>query len=783
MIIRKRISIYQNIVVSRARKIISLLLMAVLLSSCLSTRTLSGDEVLYAKGKVQVKTIGNVDDKGDVKNNLKDALPASNKKTFGLQLRLWAYSLIKNPKKDHGLWHWLKYKYGEKPVLLNSINEDQVSNVMINRLKNTGHFRAEMTTRIKHRWYNDKKAVVVFNASIKPAYMIKSLQYPKGPSVLDSLIRKSSDKSFIEPGKQYDLTLLEDERNRINDYLRNQGFFYFSPDMLLFRADTSAIPEKVMMQLTVKPGAPPSALIPYRINKVFIYPSYSELTSDTLVHDTLKYEDYNIIGNSAYINPSLLARSVFLRKGDLYSYENHTLTLKMMSELGLFRFSNIRFEQTPNTRGLLNTYIYLTPREKRYLRAEFGVENKSTDFTGPLLKTSLTNRNVFGGAENFSLNADLGIESQFSAIPSTYLGKFSYKANIHASYEVPGFLTPFTFSSHNYKYLPRTSADLGISFLKRIEYYSLNSVNADFGYKWKETEGKTHDLNLISLNYQHVVKSTPQFDTILLDNSLLARSYEDQFLFGANYNYIFSTQNQLRRRTLFYFNGNIDLGGNLLGLTQSLIEGRKPTVDSPLKILGTKYAQYTRFLADFRTHTKVLYTNTLATRLVIGVGIPYGNSDALPYIKQFFAGGSNSIRAFPARSIGPGNFNPNRESQAVFVDQTGDIRLEANLELRFPIAGSFKAAIFADAGNVWLYNYDPKRPGGQFSFNSFLRQSALGTGLGIRYVSSFLVIRLDAGYPLYIPYLQPAAERWVFNTPSKNLQGFPTLNFAIGYPF
>jgi outer membrane protein assembly factor BamA len=538
-----------------------------------------------------------------------------------------------------------------------------------------------------------------------------------------------------------------------------------------------------MMQLTVKPGAPPSALIPYRINKVFIYPSYSELTSDTLVHDTLKYEDYNIIGNSAYINPSLLKRSVFLGKGDLYSYENHTLTLKMMSELGLFRFTNIRFEQTPNTRGLLNTYIYLTPREKRYLRAEFGVENKSTDFTGPLLKTSLTNRNVFGGAENFSLNADLGIESQFSAIPSTYLGKFSYKANIHASYEVPGFLTPFTFSKHNYKYLPRTSADLGISFLKRIEYYSMNSVNADFGYKWKETEGKTHDLNLISLNFQHVAKSTPQFDTILFNNSLLARSYEDQFLFGANYNYIFSTQNQLRRRTLIYFNGNIDLGGNLLGLTQSLIEGRKPTVDSPLKILGTKYAQYSRFLADFRTHTKVLYTNTLATRLVIGVGIPYGNSDALPYIKQFFAGGSNSIRAFPARSIGPGSFNPNQESGAVFVDQTGDIRLEANMELRFPIAGSFKAAIFADAGNVWLYNYDPKRPGGQFSFNRFLRQSALGTGLGIRYVSSFLVIRLDAGYPLYIPYLQPAADRWVFNTPSENLKGFPTLNFAIGYPF
>jgi len=756
---------------------------AVLLSSCLSTRTLTSDEALYAKGKVQVSTIGDVNDKGDVNNNLKDALPETNKKTLGIPLRLWAYSLVKSPKKDHGLWHWLKFKFGEKPVLLGGINESQVSDVMSNRLKNTGHFRAEVTDTVKRRWYNHKKAVVVFNIRTKPAYIIQSLEYPGGKSVLDSLIRRSSDKSYIQPGIQYDLSLLTDERSRINDYLRNRGFFYFSPDMLLFRADTSAVPEKVLLQLTVKAGDPPRALIPYRINKVFIYPSYSELTGDTLVHDTLKYKDYYIIGKNSYIKSSLLARSVFLGKGDLYSYDKHTLTLKMMSELGLFRFSNINFEQVSNSNGLLNTYIYLTPREKRYLRAEFGVENKSTDFTGPLLKTSLTNRNVFGGAENFSLNADLGLESQFSAVPADYLGKFSYKANIHVTYEVPGFLTPFTFSKHNYKYLPRTSADLGISFLRRIEYYSMNTMNADFGYKWKETEGKTHDLNLISLNFQHVAKSTPQFDTILLNNSLLARSYEDQFLFGANYNYIYSTQNQLRRSTLFYFNGNIDLGGNLLGLTQSLIEGRKPTTDSPLKILGTKYAQYSRFLADFRTHTKVLYTNTLATRLVIGVGIPYGNSDALPYIKQFFAGGSNSIRAFPARSIGPGSFNPNRESGAVFVDQTGDIRLEANLELRFPIAGNFKAAVFADAGNVWLYNYDPKRPGGRFNFNTFLRQSALGSGLGIRYVSSFLVIRLDAGYPLYIPYLQPASDRWVFNTPAKNLKGFPTLNFAIGYPF
>jgi outer membrane protein assembly factor BamA len=399
--------------------------------------------------------------------------------------------------------------------------------------------------------------------------------------------------------------------------------------------------------------------------------------------------------------------------------------------------------------------------------------------------SSFRNRNLLGGAELFKLTVEAGIEIPVRGAQSSGI---SYELGSRAELEIPKFLIPFAVGGGSSLFVPKTRMALGLRLLHRIQYYQMFSIDASFGYNWKETLSKEHSFNPIAVTFAHLTNTTQQFKDLLATNTFLRKSFEEQFTIGQTYSFTYADQLEKDRKNHLYFKGSVDLSGNLIHLVQSLFRVEGGTPDNPYKILGTPYSEYSRFDVDARHYYNTNNeASSIASRLIAGIGIAHGNSSTLPYVKQFYIGGSNSVRAFDARALGPGSYKtPDSLLAHSFLDQAGDIKLEANVEYRFPIVSVVRGALFVDAGNIWLRNDDPGRPGGTFSGRSFLNEIAVGTGFGIRLDLSFFILRFDLAFPLRVPYL-PEGERWVtnridFGSASWRKENL-VLNVAIGYPY
>src|SRR5690606_23780901 len=298
-------------------------------------------------------------------------------------------------------------------------------------------------------------------------------------------------------------------------------------------------------------------------------------------------------------------------------------------------------------------------------------------------------------------------------------GLNSFDIGVNAELLLPRFITPFNIEHVSSRFIPKTSFQAGFRILDRVNYFRTNSYEAAVGYKWRETVSKLHELYPISFNFVNLASTEAAFDSILNANPLVRRSFEEQFILGTIYNYTFNSKLKEKRKHDFYFEGIADVAGNLFGslLNKSNSEG---VVDSSFSFMGAPFSQYIRFETTFIHYFNISKKTQIASRFISGLGLPTGKSLVLPYIKQFFIGGSNSIRAFHTRSLGPGTFLADEDqSGTIFLDQSGDIKLEANTEFRFTIFDIFKGALFLDVGNTWLANEDPKRPGGEFDSKEF----------------------------------------------------------------
>jgi outer membrane protein assembly factor BamA len=464
-------------------------------------------------------------------------------------------------------------------------------------------------------------------------------------------------------------------------------------------------------------------------------------------------------------------------KGEIYRRNQHNATLNRLINLGIFKFVKNRFEPVGDT--LLNAYYYLTPLPKKSLRAQIGGSTKSNNLTGSQLTVGFTNRNTFKGGEILTVDATAGAEVQVSG---QFQGYNTYRLGAEANLAIPRFVIPFVQLNPKGGFVPRTNVQLGYDWLNRQKLYTLNSFRGGFGYIWKESAQKEHTFYPISVQYVQPVNVSDEYLDSLEENPTLQKIIDTQFILGANYNYLF---NQLVGRVpdnAFYFNGLVDVSGNIAGLIKKNVIKDGDTA----RFFGAPFSQYLKLETDFRYYRKLGNDNVWANR-IIGSGFPYGNSRELPFIKQFFVGGNNSLRAFRSRSLGPGKYRaPGLDSKTGFVpDQTGDIKLEINSELRFKIFKPVFGALFVDAGNIWLYNENGLKPGAKFS-GEFIKEIAAGTGVGIRIDVSVLVLRLDLAFPIRKPWL-PDSERWVIDKiqfgdtewRKENL----IFNLAIGYPF
>ena len=758
-------------------RISKIFLCCLLFTACSTTKHLPEGEKLYTGATVKLESSGTTArQKKVLTSDLKGLTrPKPNSRFLGIPIKLGIYNLFRNAKPN-SFFGRFRDKSGEPPVLVSSVNlNDNIKNLTAH-LENKGFFRASVTgdTVIK-----GKKGHASYVAKAGEQYKINTVVFPMDSSDLLREIRASAPNSFLKVGGPYDLDLIKGERLRIDAYLKERGFYYFSPDHLLIRVDSTVGNNLVDMQVVVKPEIPDDAEKAYRIDDVIIYTGYNlnNTVQDTSLQNATLYEGYYVVDRRNRFKPKLFAQAMQFRPGELYNRTDHNQTLNRLINLNEFKFVKNRFEKVASSdSGKLDVYYYLTPFPKKTLRAEINATSKSNNLNGTNLSFTWRNRNTFRAGEHLSVSAYVGSEIQFGG---TLQGYNTYRSGAEANLAIPRFIVPFFDVRIKGNFVPRTVMRLGYDIMNRRKLYTLNSFRAGLGYMWKPDIRKNHEFFPFTVTYVQPLNVTKQFTDSIKTYPFLQRIIDSQFVLGTTYLFNYNElATGLNKINAFYFNGLVDLSGNVAGL----VTGANIKKGDTSRLFNARFDQFIKLEVDGRYYRRIGLGSSWANRLIIGYGLPYGNSSQLPYIKQFFAGGNNSVRAFRSRSLGPGTFRQVQSSNFI-ADQTGDIRIEANTEFRPKISGPLFGAVFLDVGNIWLANEDPNRPGGKFSKN-FLNELAVGTGLGIRFDLTLFVIRLDAGIPLRKPW---ESNPWVMNQirllkPEWRKENV-IYNLAIGYPF
>lgn len=723
-----------------------------------------------------------------------DVSPKPNTKILGMRPGVWFYYIAGDATPQKKFRYFIRTKLGQVPIYMSDLAPEQTANLIQRHLVNKGYFQTEVRYETTSE---EKTGKIKYIAKVYRPYRLRNIAYPEGRGLFKD-IDSIHHESLLREGQRYDLDRLQSEQSRIEKTLEDYGYFFFDDRHLIFEADSTVGDRQIDLTLRLESGVPRKATTIYRLGNVTVYPGYS-LSTDSVAEisgDTLKVGKYRYIDREGTYKPHILTDVINLEPGNIYRRVDHDYTLSHLMNLGSFKFVDINFMERDS--ALLDVSILLTPHLKKSIRGEFNLTSKSNNFVGPGLNVTFTNRNFLRGSERFEIRFTSGYEVQLTRQTDKPLNAFELGAESVLS--IPRFITPFPIRYTSKRYLPTTEVELGFRLQQRIGYFRLNSFNLGYGFTWRENTLKTHELYPVDISYMRLGKTSPAFQNMVNQNYFLKRSLENQFIMGARYSYTINTQvNEQRAERFretpmedhhFFFNGNLETSGNLVQLFKRGNFRQSLEADSSERILGSAYSQYLRAETDFRHYYRIDKHNLVATRVVVGTGYAYGNSVTMPYIRQFAVGGSNSIRAFPARSIGPGSYyflsDPANETRVLFLDQRGDLKLEGSIEYRFDLVKALKAAVFVDAGNIWLWREDPQRPGSKFHKDRFLRQLAVGTGAGLRLDFSFFVLRFDLAFPLRKPHL-PAENRWVFRQIDFGSSTWRreniVLNIAIGYPF
>lgn len=760
----------------------SLLILAGLISllagGCTGLGKIQKGQHLFTGADIHYDSVHLLSDKSKANSQLEGLIKSPNAKFLWMRPFLSIHNMVGETKKEKGLKYWLKYRLGQPPVLLEEMKPARINDAMVNRLVNMGHFQAESGYDV-HR--KKKTATLEFDVSPGRAYYIKKVSFPQGDSGLIGRIRQTKSKTLLKAGQHYDLEEIKNERSRIDSYLKDHGYFYFSQDYLKFLADSTVGNRKVTLSLQVKDETPQVAETAFTLNKIYVFDDFS---LENYHPDTMLINGYYYISDKHRIKPKTILESVFLDVDSLYSRHDHYNTLSYLMGLGVYKFANARFNIIDTLGGRMKAGIYLTPQKRMSVRAEVGGAVKTNNFAGPALSLNFKNRNTFRGAELLSVSLGSRFETQYSG---QYKGETSYEITLDGSLTFPRFV-PFRFNNNlSRQYVPKTTIDVGTGLYSRIRYYQLESFNVSLGYNWRSSKRITQDFRPIDVSFTNLSKTSQEFQDYLDQNPTIKRSFDEQFIVGARYTFTYSTlQSQNGSGTGFLISPGVDVAGNVTSLIASLTQGSSPSPEKQQKLLNVPYSQFARLRNEIRYFFRLGKNDLVGMRLITGAAVPYGNSSTVPYVRQFFVGGTNSIRAFRARTVGPGTYSPPDTVSTLYLDQAGDIKLEYSLEYRFPIRGFLKGALFADAGNIWLVNEDPQRPGGIFNFNTFYKELAVGGGAGLRFDFSFVVLRLDIAFPWRKPYL-PAGQRWVLDKIKLGSKSWRKenliFNIAIGYPF
>jgi outer membrane protein assembly factor BamA len=762
---------------------ITIILVSVLLFSCRATKYVPEDDYLLHSYKID-------SEKGDYD---KKVLNEYIKQKPNKRILFWRFYLslynISSPGKDGGFHNWLR-RIGERPAIYDNDLMLKSTEQLTLHMRNKGFYEAEISDTTLFR---KRRAKVVYRVTPHEPYRIRNISYFFQDATLSSMVLQDTSSNNFMVGELFDVDVLQEERLRIETILRDSGYYAFNRDYIYYEVDSALNDHLVDITLGIRNypktnsrGHTVHTDHPvYTIRNVHMMSDQNSLTYDknldvdSIRNDTIVYDSiYLIYAREPNIRPSVITQKNYIIPGSLYDASDVNRTFRNLSSLSAFRMVDIRFLEVDSETPQLDCDVLVAPATRQSYSVKLEGTNSAGNI-GAAANFSYGHKNLFGGSEQFDLTfsgALEGISPTGDEIDSTYTGRnIMQEFGVEARLRIPKFLLPVRTVQFIRKYNPQTNIRLSYNYQKRPDYIR-TLANASFGYDWKGTEKLIHrvypiEASLILTPYKN------DFFEDWLEGTYLFYSYEPQLIIDTRYSMVWSNQKLLKNQSFQDIRLNLETAGNLLyagfrGFSSN------PQEDT-YQILGVDFSQYLKADIDFRSYIFLYEDISLILRGFAGVGYAYGNSRSMPFVKQYFSGGANSIRAWQVKDLGPGSYNDPDES--AYPNQTGDVKLEFNMEYRFKLFWKLEAAFFLDAGNIWSLSSEDDREGAGFEFNRFYREIAVGTGVGARAVFSFLVFRFDLGIPLRSPY-EIEGSNWLPRNSGISGEDL-AFNIAIGYPF
>ena len=745
---------------------------------------------------------------------------------------LWIWNAFSG--KEGKVAKWLTESFGKQPVLMSWVNPQLRAQVAQTVLRNYGYFHGAVDYDVITQ-RNPKKAKIGYNITTGPLLTIDSISYQGFPLEADSLIAATADQSLLHTGDAFTAAALDGERQRISTLFRNNGYYFYQPAYASYLADTVSVPGKAQLRLQLADGIAEEVRKKYYIGHITVnlQKTFMQELTDSLHRRTftLRYR-----GKHSPVRPRVVMGAIRLRSRQPYSYDLYLESANALNATGLFSMTDFQFiprtskdlsdidfirelqapadllkltsqlsaRQTPlsllqneDTLDLVVNCVFDRPYDV-YLETNF--TNRTIGRMGPELKLGFTKRNAFRGGEKLDINLHGSYEWQTRSSGGD-MNTYEYGADV--SLEFPRLVAPFMGSNQMRRRMERmwargirpnprrwrrvatTLAKVSSDIVRRPGYYKMHIVSGEWTYRWQPSATSRHEFSPLTLKYQYMNSHTADFDSIIISNPYLAATMSDYFIPQMRYTYVYASPTDMLNPIRWEL--TLSESGNLTSL--AYVAAGKKWSEKNKKLFKNPYAQYVKIETDFTKTWQLGLHSQLVGHLNAGLGICFGNSNDLPFSERFYVGGANSVRAFPLRSIGPGRFEGDFKGnrQISYLLQNGDVKFQANLEYRQRLFGNLHGAVFLDAGNVWLRKdidlgvkeisdlFDDSK----FRFGDFFKQMAVGTGVGLRYDLDFLILRLDWGVGLHVPFETTKSGFYNIDRFSR----YQTLHFAIGYPF
>ncbi len=794
---------------------------------CNTTRQVKDGQYLLRKTSVVIKS--KIDRKSEIHDNLSHIIAQKpNSRLLGIApVKLWIFNAKNKRYRDDTTIVLSRSKLAERPVIFDTSLLRRSAQDMKSYMYNQGYFYARVTDTFRLK---KKKAYLTFTVQPGKNYLINQVHYDADDSLVAKIVRDDAQSTVLQQKKEFTMSMLEDERSRITTLIRDHGYYRFAQDNLTFVLDTvnkamfhdidnpfsGAIDFFEIQQNKKQPTLDVNVIIRatddslvytrYSINRITVFPDFmnnSDLHNTSLIDKHLK--DIHFYYHKYYINPNVILQHMYLQPGNYYTQSDYDKTITKLNELGVFQYIRILFREDSIKNNMLNCTIELDKTKKHDFSTTFEISNGSTYTLGNSLSVSYRDRNFAKGANLLTLSVNGGLETVYNNnLGNGFFNNFyiiTEYYGFNASIDIPKFLAPIPSSLFNNSSLPHTVIGVGYNLMNRVftgltpvsstlkdsaDYFTLVNTSVNFTYNWHQSQTVTWSLSPAFINIIRLPSESAAFKARLDSNQFLKDSYKQTFIEGESISYTYSDLEKKRGKNYSF----IRLGAEEAG---ALLQALNNVGTALNNLYDIKYSQYTKFDFDVR-HYFTFPNSTIALRFDGGVGFPYGQSQTLPYIKQYFVGGPYSLRGWRIRSLGPGSYyNPHDQTDINLIDRTGDIKLEWNGEYRFFIANivagaaKLNGAIFADAGNIWLAHSDPGYPGGDFQLSTLGQDIAADIGAGARVdIASFLTLRLDVAMPVKKPYIGSNAgfvfNQINFNDPSWRANNI-IFNLSIGYPF